>query len=306
MEWILYLLFRIVVVLLNALPYERRLAVTGGLASAVFRLLPHYRRIARKNLELAFPNQDAVWREQVMKESERSFARVMVDFIRMPSLPAAWAKEHIHFPQMERFLEIRRKSGGKGVILASGHLGSFELLPFCMVNLVAPMAIVIRAFKQPLLNRWWNGVRTEDGNSLIPRKGAMKEMIKTLNSGRDVGILFDQNVIRKHAVFVDCFGRPAATTKAMALAAIRVKTPILLFAIFPLGPDDYRIEMRDFSFDALYHTENLSVDEKALQITQEVTRAFEELVREHPEGWFWMHKRWKTTPSENIPEDFYS
>src|SRR5690606_20029609 len=105
-------------------------------------------------------------------------------------------------------------------MMATGHLGSFELLAHCVSMYGFPISFVVRPFKLERLNAWWSGIREAAGNRAIARSGAFKEILKELTSGRDVAVLFDQNVTRNHAVFVDWFGRPAATTRTVALAAL--------------------------------------------------------------------------------------
>ena len=298
MDLLLYIGFRLLVWAFNLLPFRARAALAGGLARFSLILIPRYRRIADLNLQLVFPEKDESWRKRIMRQSCRSLGLVFADFVRIPQLDRDWAQRHVDFPQIGRFKDIIAAAKPKGVMLVSGHLGSFEFLPYCMAAMVEPMAFVARGFKQKRIDAWWNGVRCLHGNTLIPRKGAIKGILRNINAGRAVGFLFDQNMVRNQAFFVDWFGRPAATTKALGLAAVRTETPVLLFAIRTVALDHYRLEMREFDFEALYRDAQLGFEEKAVEVTARVTKEFEKMVREDPSAWFWVHRRWKTTPLE--------
>lgn len=302
---LLYILFRGFVVFTQLFPYGAQILIVASLLRAVSFVVPRYKKIARKNLELVFPDLDSEEREGILSRSYVSLARLFVDFIRIPSLDGEWIDSHVAFPQRERFTEIKAQNNGRGILLVSGHLGSFELLPFCMVKRVSPIMFVARTLKPKKLDDWWNSVRCSYGNELVLRKGALKGIIENIQKGTDVGLLFDQNVTRNNAVFVDWFGRPAATTKALGIAALRLKVPILVFAIRFVGDGKYQVEMRECAIDHIYRDDTLTREKKIKSITEVATKEYEELIRQDPEGWFWMHRRWKTTANPELSENFY-
>ena len=185
---------------------------------------------------------------------------------------------------------------GKGIVYATGHLGSFELLAHAGPMFGYPMSFVVRNATLPNVDAWWRRQREGNGNRVINRKGAVREIMTELDKGRDVGILFDQNVRRAHAVFVPWFGLPAATTKTVALVALRCEAPVAVAAVRYLGNERYRIEAKDFDFSAVYTDQTLTNDQKIERITAVVSAEFERLIRLSPQEWFWMHRRWKTRP----------
>jgi KDO2-lipid IV(A) lauroyltransferase len=109
-------------------------------------------------------------------------------------------------------------------------------------------------------------------------------------------ILFDQNVTRNHAVFVNWFGVPAATTRSVALAALRTGAPIYVASIRYEGSDRYYVDAAECEYSDVYRKEELSNDDKVVIITQRLADQYCEMIRKFPEGWFWMHRRWKTRP----------
>jgi len=304
MELLLLLLLRGFTRGLNILPYKLRTALVAGLLRVFLAAAPRYRRIALKNLALAFPEEGARRHGEILRQHCHALAQMVVDFLRLPSLDAEWAREHIEFPERQRLLEACARRPGRGVLLAAGHLGSFELMPFYMAVCETPIGVVVRSFKQPKLDRWWNHIREAHGTRTIQRKGALKGILRSLGEGRHVGLLFDQNLVRSSAVFVDWFGRPAATTKALGLAAIRTKTPVLVCRIKSTGFDRYRIDVREVECADLFADDSADLDLRIRTLTQRAAALFEEYIKDDPAGWFWLHRRWKTTP-EGMPEDFY-
>jgi KDO2-lipid IV(A) lauroyltransferase len=223
-------------------------------------------------------------------------ARLVADTVRLPRLDQQWVREHVSFPNLPLYLERLRAQEGRGVVIATGHLGSFELMGHAIGLMGYPLAAVARRFRSPLLDRWWTGLRQASGNQIIDRKGAFKEMINVIQSGRSVAVLFDQNVTRNHAVFVDWFGEIAATTKSVALAALRAEVALFVASMKYVGNDRYEIDAVECDCSDVYRDDALSTDEKVRVITQRLSDHYCHMVAEFPEGWFWMHRRWKTRP----------
>lgn len=289
---------------LNCLPHELRVRLIATLLKIFFAVAPSHDRVAVKNLKLAFPEHDDAWRRQVIRNSYVSLARLIVDFARLPELDSEWVKEHVDCDFIDKYKELRAKHPGKGIVYATGHLGSFELLAHSVAAYGYPVSFVIRNATLPNIDRWWLAKREAHGNRAISRKGAVSEVLESLQIGRDVGILFDQNVRREHAVFVNWFGKPAATTKMVALVAIRTQAPVVVGSVRFIGNDRYKIEATSLDFADLYADTTLELDEKVKRLTQAISTEYERMIRLSPSEWFWMHRRWKTRPLGDL-EKFY-
>lgn len=299
-----FALVRGFVALVNLLPLKIRLQCVNGLLFLVFRLIPKYERIGMRNLQSAFPEKSPEWHRSIFRDSIRSFGRIFVDFTRLHTLDQQWIRSHVECSYLETYQSLKTEGPKRGMIFATGHLGSFEVLAHCVPIYGFPISFVVRSFKLPKLDRWWRQKREAFGNRVIDRKGAFQAVMADLAAGRDVGILFDQNVTRNHAVFVDFFGRPTATTKMVGIAALRTEADVLVTSITHLGNDRYRINAVPCDFSEIYKSTTLTNEQKIRHITQHVTTEYEKMIRDNPGEWFWMHRRWKTTP-EGVPEDFY-
>lgn len=259
-----------------------------------------------RNLELAFPDKSDEWRRDVLRKHEAVLARLIVDVARMHTLDAAWVAKHIG-NSAELFSAVKALKGPeqqRAVFYATGHFGSFELLAYSMGAGGIPLSFVARNFKLKRVDAFWTSLREKFGNKVIPRTGALKGILKNLSSGRDTAILFDQNVTRENAVFVDFFGRKAATTGAFAMAAIRTNPAVIVIGMRGCEGGRYHIEFREQDLTMIYNDTSLSKEERVLAVTQHLVNEYEKIIREYPHEWFWMHRRWKTAPA-GVEETFY-
>jgi len=303
MDLVALLALKFVCGVLSFIPPRLGIVILSSVLSTFFACVPKYTRIARRNLALAFPNESEARREEIRRESVRSLARVLIDFARLHRLDLAWVQEHIDCPFFPRFEAMKRENPGKGIVIATGHLGSFELLAHFVALFGHPISFVVRNFTLPRVDRWWTATREAAGNRVIGRKGAFKDIMRDLQGGRDVAVLFDQNVTRNHAVFVPWFGVPAATTRAVALSALRTEAPVVVAGVGYLGNDRYEVMAEECDFAELYRREDLSSDQKIEIMTADMSARYVGMIRRFPGEWFWMHRRWKTRPegeAENI------
>ena len=292
-------LVRLVAALLSPLSQETRVSLlTLGVRAAV-ALRPSYRRYAHVNLALAFPEKDEAWRERILRRSYRELGRLLADFVRLPRIDRDWMREHLDPQSVEDLVGCKARHPEKGVLSVTGHLGSFELLSHCYALNVGPVSVVARNFKLKRLDDWWNGVRELHNVKVISRSGAFSDVVRELEAGRDIGLLSDQNVRRRHAVFVDLFGKKASLTKTIGLAALRTGCTIAVVSLKYCGSDRYKILARECETADIIATPGLSSDQKIELISQRAVSMYEDMIREFPEGWFWMHRRFRTRPGED-------
>ena len=299
---IVYILVRSTFFFLNLFPIGIRLFLLEKSVFLILSLLPKYQRIMHINLKIAFPDSDKKFRDEIIEKSCSSLARLVVDFGRIHSIDRAWVDKHVDFSEPLKFLERPRKSE-KGRIYATGHLGSFELLAHSAGLKGYPLSYVFRQFKNPYVDAWWNNLRKASGNTPIPRRGAIKKIMKGLSAGDDVAILFDQNVTRNHAFFAPWFSLDAAVTKAVGLAAVKNEAEVIVASVSYEGDDKYKIHTVECDFSDVYSAEG-DLDSKIEIITKRISQEYTKMIAANPEEWFWMHRRWKTRPDDN--ENIYN
>lgn len=304
---ILSVLFRPFFWLLKLIPHSLRIKLFELVIKTIFALDKSLYRVSYKNLSLVFPDKDLTWQNEVLRRMQFQFALSLADYFRLDQLSLDWVDAHIDFPERAQTLAIRERHRPRGTIFVTGHLGSFDLLAHVYALKIHPLSFIVRNFKLSRLDRVVHIQRELNGNVIIDRKGAFEKVISNLKAGIDVGMLFDQNVTRNHAVFVNFFGRLAATTKTIGIAALRTGAPIVATCIFTKKDqnDKYQVDIKECEYSDIANNSALSSEQKVFQITERLTRIFEKMVLDHHDSWFWMHRRWKTTP-EGVEEDFYS
>ncbi len=181
---------------------------------------------------------------------------------------------------------------GKGVLSVVAHFGNWELMTVAVPLLARPMQIVYRPLDNPVMDNLLGWSRTKHGNTLIPKGGSGKRIIRLLRENHVIGILSDQNVDTREGVFVDFFGRPACTSVGTAVLALQSGAPVLP-AFMPRMPDGrYRLII----LPAVEITRTDDYESDLAVNTQRFTKVVEDMVRKYPDQWFWIHQRWKTKP----------
>ena len=151
-----------------------------------------------------------------------------------------------------------------------------------------PMAVVARALDNRALNDLLERMRTRTGNTVIYRQGTIRRVLRLLHAGEGVGILIDQHIQSKDAIYVDFFDRPAATTSIVAALALRTGAPVIPLFALPLGGGRYRM-----IYEHPIQPPSANAVNAVHEFTQRCTDVLEMYVRRHPELWLWMHRRWR-------------
>ena len=272
----------------------RGLARTAGVAiSAVaFRALRRLRRVGLRNLELAFPGITAGERETILRSEYRNLGFLLAEFCKMPGYTAATASRFIRYEGLENYLRARER--GKGVLVLTGHLGAWELSSFYHSLMGMPMGMVIRRLDNPLVDEFVNRIRCLHGNRVIHKDDFARGLIASMRAGETVGILMDTNMTPPQGVFVPFFGVPACTASGMARIAEKTGAAVLPgFLLWEQREQKYVLRFGEEL--EIVHTEDAEQD--VLTNTATFTAAIERYVRQYPDQWLWMHRRWKTRPA---------
>lgn len=291
--------------ILNSLPLNFRLLLVEKVIRIIAFLNPSFKKISSTNLAIVFPNYTENQRNKIYEKSFSNVARLIIDFARLEYLDDKWIKENVEL-DLNFFKSIAGKgeSGEKAVLYATGHIGSFELMAHAVAKSGFPVSFIARNFTLPKTDAWWIGIREKSGNKVIDRKGAVALLLKRLSDGKDCALLFDQNVKRNHAIFTDWFGQKAATTFALAFAALKAESKLVIVSVRYTEYGKYKIVAEECNCRDIYDNHELTQDEKLFEITQRASNLFQKHILAYPEGWFWMHRRWKTRP-EGEKETLY-
>jgi KDO2-lipid IV(A) lauroyltransferase len=267
-------------------------AVGVAIGAVAFHALGRLRRVGLRNLELAFPEMTAGEREAILRSEYRNLGFLLAEFCKMPDYTAATASQFIRYEGLENYLRAREK--GKGVLVLTGHLGAWELSSFYHSLMGMPMGMVIRRLDNPLVDEFVNRVRCLHGNRVIHKDDFARGLIGSMRAGETVGILMDTNMTPPQGVFVPFFGVLACTASGMA--RIAEKTGAAVLPGFLLWEESEQKYVLRFGEELeVVHTGDAEQD--VLTNTAVFTAAIERYVRQYPEQWLWMHRRWKTRPA---------
>ena len=248
--------------------------------------LPRLRRTSLKNLEMA----GLAGRERITTGVFDSVARLVVSFARFPKITRENVQDWIGYEGLEHFVNAQRR--GKGVLVATAHLGNWELSAFAHAYLVAPMHIVVRPIDNPRIDALVEHFRKLSGNRVIAKKDAARGILRALAAGDAVGILIDQNTTLEQGVFVDFFGVQACAGSAFVKLAQHSGA-----AVVP----GYALWSEKASRYVLHFEPEVEMSGDVLEDTQRVHARLEAVIRKHPDQWLWIHRRWKTRPAGEPP-----
>ncbi|MEK6544010.1 MAG: hypothetical protein AABZ44_06205 [Elusimicrobiota bacterium] len=284
-----FALFRLLLGLVALLPWSKLPAVSRVLGDAARCLLRRRNAIVLDNLSHAFPQAAPPWRAQVAKDFWRNIVLTILECLAIqPTRNRRLKKIAIleNFDVLERAL-----SCGKGTLIHTGHLGNWELNALRIAIEGIKVAGIGRKQKNPFFDAWLVGWREQFGSRAFSHHQVGKDVREWLASNGSLGILLDHNLY-KGGIFVDFFGRPAATTTLTALLHIKYGSPIV-------GAYNYRKNGRLYCVFELIDTSAVTPGKDAArQITEILTKKIEEWIRRDPANWLWGHSRWKRQPQE--------
>ncbi len=268
------------------LPAALRLGEWGG--RQVMRWTPGQVRTATENLMAAFPEMTPAQAAQMTRRVYEHFGRSLVE--------VAMAHRMIRPSTVARHVTIRDDrplreviAAGKGAICVTAHLGVWEILGMVLRQYGVDPISVYRPVHNPLMDGELRRRRVLLGQRIIPRVGAFPTLLRTLRANGYIALVVDQYA-KGDGVWVPFFGRPASTTPAPALLALRTGAPILMGGACRVE-GTYRFEM--FLDEPLYVIPGSDRDEDVRRVTEEISRRLEKFICNCPEQWLWMHRRWR-------------
>jgi KDO2-lipid IV(A) lauroyltransferase len=256
---------------------------------------PRHLAIAADNLRRAFPDWDQARVRRTALGVYRHFGRVALDLLWMQGRTAQEIVKLCSFEHVERLDPVFAR--GQGSIMVSAHIGNWEVHAIAHGFRHAWAAVVARPLDNAALDERLVALRAMSGNRVISKHRALQDILGYLRQNRMVAILMDQNVQREDGIFVEFFGRPACTTTVAA--ALAVKTGCGLAPVRTVLEEDGRYRL--IYEPPLEWTPSGDRRADIARLTQDLTRVIEGWVRDTPEQWLWLHRRWKTQPEEPRP-----
>jgi KDO2-lipid IV(A) lauroyltransferase len=292
LDYLTYLAVRGLVGFAQMLSVEQSYALARFLAKALYRVDVRHREVGLENLEHAFGGRyDAAARDRIVRGVYEHFCMMLMEILHIPRKlhPATW-RDRITLVGHERVLD--RLMAGGPVILLSGHFGNWEMAGYLFGVFGFPPNSVARTLDNPYLDRFLRKFRERTGQAMIPKSGGYDRMLEVLRGGGVLSFLADQDAGQR-GLYVDFFGRPASTHKAIALLAIEHRAPVVVGYARRIGPG-FCYEVGCEAMITPEEWTGTSADVRLL--TQRYTTALEAVIRRAPEQYLWLHRRWKHQP----------
>ncbi len=295
-----------------ALPLDIGSSMGGAIARALGPRLP-MSRTARHGIRLAFPEASDAEVERILRGMYDNYGRMVFEY---PHIKAFWdddlyaqveamggldALRHrseagekitlegrrIEVAGVENYLAMLYHDGP--VVVFSAHLGNFEIMPLWSARIGMPVAVVVRVPNNPIVARLIGFIRRGHGE-LLPKglDGAIRTK-KIMESGGRIGMLVDQK--QNRGIEVPFFGLPAMTPTAAAKLAIRYDCPIYGAWVERTRGAHFRVHITP----ALEKPSDGTEPERIRELTARVNEEMEKWIRQAPEQWLWLHRRWPKT-----------
>jgi KDO2-lipid IV(A) lauroyltransferase len=272
-------------------PLAASIKIGESFAKIPFRLLKRLRSVGHRNLELALPELSRQEHERILRGVFASFGRQLGFVSHLHRLTPKKLGEIIEVEGLE-YCEQARAAGG-GTIIFTAHFGGWELSHSVIAALNYPMNIVVRRIDNPKIESLVGNLRSRFGSRTIDKKESAKAMLRILQKNEFLGILVDLNAQEHEGVFVDFFGVPASTTTGVAKLALRTKSVVLPgFPVWQKEKKRYVLKI----CEPVEIPDTGNAEENIRILTQNITAKVEEFVRQYPDQWLWIHKRWHTQP----------
>ena len=271
----LYVAMRAATGALQRLPMRGFIRLFGCVSPFIFR---REARRAEAQLRRTLPYLDAT---KVTRRMFVHFAESLWELTRLRrSIPV--------LDQSTREVFDNALAEGRGAIVISGHVGNWEILGQAIAVAGYPLTTIATPFYDPRITRWMNSWRTQFGLKILWRESNNgKAILRVLRRNEMMAFLIDQNT-KTSGDYVLFFGRKAFTPTHPAALALRTGAAII-FCWHQRRGKQHRIRAERLRF-----APSGDRDRDVLNLTAVLTARLEQVIREAPEQWVWMHRRWRT------------
>ena len=247
-----------------------------------------HRSVALQNLHIAFGQEKSEReRKAIAKRTFQNFGMMAIEFFRIPGMNTEDFKKKVSFEGLDEALKLLEKK--KGGLLLIGHFGNWELMALMSKVIGNPILVIAKPINQKGVDRWITEIRKVTGLELIPPENATQKVVQALSQNRLVGILIDQRAKRSRGVWADFFGRKVPTTPGLAVMAMRSGAPVVPVFIVRDGFQKHRLLIKEPI--ELVLTGDIQKDVEIN--TQRFTDTLEAMIRQYPDQWLWIHRRWE-------------
>ena len=248
-----------------------------------------HRKIVLQNLHIAFGGEKSEGEiRSIAKRNLQNLGMMAIEFFRLPKMDVENFQGKVHIEGLEIYEKALNNK--KGILLLLSHFGNWEMMGLMSRFLGSSIAVIARPMKKnKRLNRLVTKIRRGTGLEVISTEKASRKVIRVLAQNRMVGILIDQRAKRSEGVEVDFFGKKAPSTPALAVLAMRTGAPVLPVFMVRNGHRKHRLLIKE----PLQLADTGDIKKDVETNTQLMNKTLESMIRQYPDQWFWVHRRWE-------------
>jgi KDO2-lipid IV(A) lauroyltransferase len=277
---ILYYVIRLILAALHVVPYPQRVRIGGWFFQTIVGPIAGYRKRIRANLDLVFPEMDAVEKARLTRDVPANFGRTMIELFSPEEFLKIAHQTQIEGPGFQALIDARAR--GQASILVSGHFGNYDIVRAKMIREGFDVGGLYRPMKNAFFNDFYVSTISKIGQPLFPRgRRGMSQMVKFLRAGKTLAILIDQHMGK--GAPLTFFGKPAKT--ALSTAQLALKYDAVLIPCYAIRESD------GINFKIVMEEPVEAGD--PVEMTQALNDSLERRVRENMDQWLWIHRRWK-------------
>jgi KDO2-lipid IV(A) lauroyltransferase len=289
LNYLAYLALRIAWFMGKFLPMKPTFACAWLLGNLAYYILPGRRRIALKNLEIAFGKEKSeAERKRICRRSFVNLVYSGTEFLFMERIAKDWKNRFIF--EGDQMIDdcIRRK---QAFFVFGGHLGGWMMIAMVPQRFGVSGGVVIRPQRNPYIDAFIRRLVAKAKGVMINTRGTGKQIEKMIMDGWLIGFYMDQESRRKMGIPVDFFGMPAYSHVVPGYLAWKHKIPMFPFWMPRIKPGYFKAIYRP-SIEFTYSGDK---EKDIRDVTQRIVKEVENTIREYPEQWLWAHNRWSRT-----------
>ena len=284
--------FKIVQSLVERLPRAWAYALAVVAARFAWWFSPLARPRLEYNLKVACPELTPLELRKLSWLNFRNHAKAYADLMLLPRMKVEAMRPLLHVGQKELDYLEQARASGKGVMVVSCHMGSYEVVSAIWSATLAPVSLFAEELEPRALFEWYRDTRARLGISVLPlHLGGLRKVTQALQEQEMVVTAIDRDITGTGQM-MPFFGRHAPIPLGPAALSLRLGTPLLPVCVFRLPDDTYDVEGAPPVFA------NSTGDAKAdeVRVTQELLMHIEGFIRRHPEQWHVPHRIWEGSP----------
>ncbi len=261
-----------------------------ALAVLVARFAYVFARRARaeleRNLAVALPDLPPRDLRRLAWHNFRNHSKAYADLMRLPVARVEDLRSLLRVQGIEHLEAARER--GRGVLVVSAHMGSWEVAAAIWSATVAPVSLFAEELEPLELYEWYRCTRARLGISVLPlTRAGLRQVLQALDNQEMVVTAIDRDILGT-GIEVDFFGRPARIPEGPAAIALRRGTPLLPVAVYRLADDTFQA----YGYPPIFAEPTGDRAGDVRRVTGELVRRLEEMIREHPDQWHMPHRIW--------------